>query len=92
MTSLSCSARGCRETATWALRWNNPRIHAPERRKIWLACAAHRESLEHFLGRRGFHKDTVPVSELEDDGYPTDPTDPNAPARPTDPTGGPEAP
>ena len=35
------------------------RIHAPDRRKIWLACDEHRESLETFLGARGFLKDTV---------------------------------
>ena len=26
---LMCSARGCRATAVWALRWNNPRLHPP---------------------------------------------------------------
>lgn len=55
-----CSAKGCREPAAWELRWNNPKIHTPERRKTWLACAAHRESLEAFLGARGFLKETVP--------------------------------
>lgn len=57
-----CSARGCRQAATWQLQWNNPKLHTPERRKIWLACADHRESLETFLGARGFLKDTVPHS------------------------------
>jgi hypothetical protein len=55
-----CSARGCREPATWQLLWNNPKIHTPERRKTWLACAEHRESLASFLGARGFLKETVP--------------------------------
>ncbi len=55
-----CSAKGCRVGATWELLWNNPRIHAAERRKVWLACDEHRESLETFLGARGFLKDTVP--------------------------------
>ena len=55
-----CSARGCREPAVWQLLWNNPKLHTPERRKIWLACPDHRESLELFLGARGFLKDTVP--------------------------------
>jgi len=55
-----CSAKGCRETAQWQLLWNNPRIHAPERRKTWLACREHREPLEAFLGARGFLKETVP--------------------------------
>ena len=31
------------------LRWNNPRLHTPDRRKEWLACEAHRESLGAFL-------------------------------------------
>jgi hypothetical protein len=55
-----CSAKGCRADATWQLLWNNPRIHTPDRRKVWLACDEHRESLETFLGARGFLKDTVP--------------------------------
>ncbi|NEN78356.1 hypothetical protein G3T38_08700 [Nocardioides zeae] len=59
-----CSARGCRATATWAHRWNNPRLHAPERRKVWLACDEHRSSLADFLGARGFLRDTVAVGDL----------------------------
>ncbi len=55
-----CSARGCRADATWQLLWNNPRIHTPDRRKVWLACDEHRESLEAFLGARQFLKETVP--------------------------------
>lgn len=62
--ALECSARGCRAAAEWGLLWNNPRIHEPERRKVWLACDAHREHLEHFLGARGFLRDTVPVAGL----------------------------
>lgn len=63
---IVCSARGCREEAAWALRWNNPRLHAPDRRKVWLACGDHRGRLEEFLGARGFHRDTVPVADLGD--------------------------
>jgi hypothetical protein len=55
-----CSAKGCRADATWQLLWNNPRIHTSDRRKVWLACDEHRESLEAFLGARQFLKDTVP--------------------------------
>ncbi|WP_183095214.1 acetone carboxylase [Nocardioides stalactiti] len=55
-----CSAKGCRADATWQVLWNNPRIHTPDRRKVWLACDEHRESLEAFLGARGFLRDTVP--------------------------------
>ncbi len=48
----------------WALLWNNPKLHTPDRRKVWLACEEHRESLGAFLGARGFLRDTV--------GYPDD--------------------
>lgn len=64
MTDLVCSARGCRAPADWGLRWNNPRIHTPERRKVWLACAEHRSHLEGFLAARGFWRDTVAVADL----------------------------
>lgn len=61
---LICSARGCRADATWGLRWNNPRLHTPDRRKVWLACDEHREHLARFLDARGFLRDTLPVAEL----------------------------
>jgi hypothetical protein len=51
---LICSAKGCRTPAVFALRWNNPKLHPPERRKTWLACAEHRDRLSEFLGARGF--------------------------------------
>ncbi len=54
-----CSAKDCRESATWQLLWNNPKLHTPDRRKVWLACDAHREPLSSFLGARGFLKDVV---------------------------------
>lgn len=54
-----CSARGCRELAVHDLQWNNPKLHTPDRRKHWLACPAHRESLAQFLSSRGFLKDVV---------------------------------
>ncbi|SBT47467.1 hypothetical protein GA0070621_2911 [Micromonospora narathiwatensis] len=56
-----CSARGCRVPAVWALRWNNPRLHDADRRKTWLACADHRESLGAFLDARGFLREVVAV-------------------------------
>lgn len=49
-----CSSRRCTSHAAWALRWNNPRLHTPERRKTWLACDAHREHLASFLRTRGY--------------------------------------
>lgn len=62
---LVCSARRCRAEAVWGVLWNNPKLHTPERRKVWLACAAHREQLEDYLRVRGFLRDVVPVSQLE---------------------------
>jgi hypothetical protein len=55
-----CSAKGCREAAMWALLWNNPKLHTPERRKSWLACEQHREHLASFLSARGFLRSTEP--------------------------------
>jgi hypothetical protein len=49
-----CSARGCRAPALYALVWNNPKVHAPEREKTWVACEEHRQSLADFLDLRGF--------------------------------------
>ncbi|MER7760046.1 hypothetical protein [Streptomyces sp. NPDC097619] len=60
-----CSAKGCRAAAAWVLAWNNPKLHTPERRKTWLACEEHRESLSQFLGVRGFLKDVVAFEEWE---------------------------
>ncbi|HEY8111431.1 MAG TPA: hypothetical protein VII16_01000 [Actinomycetes bacterium] len=51
---LICSARGCRATASYAVVWNNPKIHPPEREKIWMACEEHRQSLADFLAARSF--------------------------------------
>ncbi|SFB28413.1 hypothetical protein [Cellulomonas marina] len=73
-TPLACSARGCRAPASWGVRWNNPRLHTPERRKVWLACDDHRGSLEEFLRARAFHRDTLPVADLPEDPGPAGPT------------------
>ena len=55
-----CSAKGCRAGAVWQLRWNNPKLHAPEYRKTWLACDEHRQSLGGFLELRGFLREVTP--------------------------------
>ena len=65
MTPLTCSAKGCRADATWSLLWNNPKLHAPERRKTWLACDEHRGSLSDFLGARGFLRDVEPLDAVD---------------------------
>lgn len=63
----TCSAKGCPQAADWQLLWNNPKLHTPDRRKIWLACDEHRGSLSDFLGARKFLKDVV--------AHPGEPTD-----------------
>ncbi|GAB3540755.1 hypothetical protein GCM10027403_31080 [Arthrobacter tecti] len=57
----TCSRKACRDNASWQLLWNNPRIHTPDRRKVWLACAEHRGWLEEYLTTRGLWKQTVPL-------------------------------
>ncbi|SCL15395.1 hypothetical protein GA0070616_0716 [Micromonospora nigra] len=59
--ALVCSSRGCRAPAVWALRWNNPRLHPPQRRKTWLACPDHRATLGGFLEARSFLREVVPL-------------------------------
>ena len=51
----------------WALHWNNPKVHHSDRRKTWLACDAHRDSLGAFLSARGFLRETtaVPTADAE---------------------------
>lgn len=72
-SSPQCSRKACRRDAEWALRWNNPKVHTPDRRKIWLACDEHREWLRDYLGTRGFLKDVVAFAELDQNS-----THPNA--------------
>lgn len=64
MESLVCSAKACRNTATCAHLWNNPKLHTPDRRKVWLACDDHRTSLGEFLSIRGFLVETVPADAI----------------------------
>jgi hypothetical protein len=65
--SGQCSAKGCRQRATWALSWNNPRLHTPDRRKVWLACSEHLPRLSDFLSSRGFLREQTPA------GFPAPP-------------------
>jgi hypothetical protein len=62
-----CSAKGCRGKAAYGLLWNNPKLHTPERRKVWLACDTHADPLSDFLSKKGFLKDAVLVAELTDE-------------------------
>ncbi|HET8593819.1 MAG TPA: hypothetical protein VFM07_01130 [Intrasporangium sp.] len=61
---MVCSAKGCREDTRHAVVWNNPKLHSADRRKVWLACDGHRQSLADFVGLRGFLIDVIPVEEL----------------------------
>jgi hypothetical protein len=56
-----CSRAGCRASAQWRIDWRNPRIHAADRRKTWVACDEHVGYLREFLAARDF---PVAVSRL----------------------------
>lgn len=58
-----CSRAGCRAAATWRIQWRNPRIHAEDRRKSWLACEEHVQYLREFLASRGFPLEVLPLTE-----------------------------
>ena len=55
-----CSAKGCQAPAAHELGWNNPKLHTPDRRKVWLAWEEHRQSLSDFLSARNFLRDVTP--------------------------------
>jgi hypothetical protein len=57
-----CSAKGCTNSAAYDLGWNNPKIHTPDRRKHWLACGDHRDSLSNFLSARGFLREVTEIA------------------------------
>ncbi len=57
-----CSAKGCHTPAAFALVWNNPKLHTPDREKIWLACGEHREQLSHHLASRSFLRRVDPLT------------------------------
>ncbi|WP_308471910.1 hypothetical protein, partial [Rathayibacter sp. AY1D4] len=61
----ACSRAGCPRTATFAIEWRNPRIHAEDRRKTWLACGEHREFLREFLLARGFPLEVKPLYKVD---------------------------
>jgi hypothetical protein len=63
---FACSRAGCREAARWAILWRNPRIHDADRRKTWLACPEHLETLREFLAARDFPLEVRTVGELDD--------------------------
>jgi hypothetical protein len=60
--AVQCSSAGCTANAAWRVNWRNPRIHTPDRVKVWLACDDHRTTLADYLVTRGF---PVVVSALD---------------------------
>jgi hypothetical protein len=60
--AVQCSSAGCVADAAWRVNWRNPRIHTPDRVKVWLACGDHRATLADYLATRGF---PVVVSALD---------------------------
>ncbi|GAA0804294.1 hypothetical protein [Spirilliplanes yamanashiensis] len=58
-SQLECSAKGCRAPAVHQLRWNNPKLHTPDHRKVWLACDEHLDWLRSFLSARGFLREVT---------------------------------
>lgn len=61
---FECSRAKCRAEADWAIQWRNPKIHTEDRRKTWLACAEHLDTLRSFLTDRSFPVAVLPVGEL----------------------------
>lgn len=51
---FECSRAACRNRATHQVIWRNPRIHAEDRRKVWLACDEHVGYLSDYLRARDF--------------------------------------
>lgn len=60
--ATQCSRAGCTAEASWRVEWRNPRIHAADRRKVWLACDEHVGYLEGFLSSRSFPVEVLPLA------------------------------
>jgi hypothetical protein len=63
VTEQQCSRAGCRLPAAWNVNWRNPRIHSPDRVKVWLACDDHVEFLRDYLSTRDFPVAVTPLGE-----------------------------
>lgn len=61
----ACSRSECKSEAAWAILWRNPKIHAEDRRKTWLACDEHLAYLRDFLAARSFPLEVLSVEQLE---------------------------
>ncbi len=58
----TCSRAGCRAAARWRIDWRNPKIHAADRTKTWVACDEHRDYLREFLAARSFPVTVSPLA------------------------------
>lgn len=58
---IRCSAAGCTRDAAFRVNWRNPRIHTPDRVKVWLACPDHRDTLADYLRTRSFPVQVTPL-------------------------------
>lgn len=63
---VQCSSAGCGAGAAWRVNWRNPRIHASDRVKVWLACDDHRATLADYLATRGFPVVVTPLDSPAD--------------------------
>jgi hypothetical protein len=70
--SPRCSRAGCESPAVWNVNWRNPRIHTPDRVKVWLACDDHADFLRDYLATRDFPVIVTPLAESVD-SVPDDP-------------------
>lgn len=43
------------------MNWRNPRIHTPDRVKVWLACDEHRDYLYGYVDARSFPVTITPA-------------------------------
>jgi hypothetical protein len=55
MTQTKCSKAGCQLKAEHLIYWRNPKVHSPEREKVWAACDEHRGFLVDYLAARSFY-------------------------------------
>ncbi|HEY5321086.1 MAG TPA: hypothetical protein VIJ76_09430 [Galbitalea sp.] len=58
---MTCSRAGCSADATATVNWRNPKIHAPDRVKVWLACDEHKDYLRDYLEARDFPVVVAPL-------------------------------
>ena len=61
-TEVKCSARGCHRPAVHAVVWNNPKLHTPDREKVWPACDEHVDSHREFLSIRSMFRYVEPLA------------------------------